>query len=201
MKPLLMITTLIILLFLFFQSYTVISSKKTETQAYKVVRTEKDFEIRYYPAVTMATILSAEKSYKSLGNQGFRKLAAYIFGGNEEKQKIAMTTPVHMAVNDSSATMSFVMPATLNTSNLPKPQNDEILLQTKPEEYVAAIRFGGFASEKDIKKYSEKLENALKSASIQLVGHFRVLGYNPPYQLFGRRNEIIVTVDLDNPNL
>ncbi|MDX2279866.1 MAG: hypothetical protein NW218_09785 [Saprospiraceae bacterium] len=61
-----MITTLVILLFLFFQSYTVISSKKTETQAYKVILTEKDFEIRYYPAVTMATILSAEKSYKSL---------------------------------------------------------------------------------------------------------------------------------------
>lgn len=201
MKTLIMITTLVILLFLFFQSYTFISSKKTETQAYTVLRIEKDFEIRFYPAVTMATILSAEKSYKSLGSKGFRKLAAYIFGGNEEKQKIAMTTPVHMAINDTSGSMSFVMPAAFNPANLPKPQNSEVLLQPKPEDYVAAIRFGGFASEKSIKKYSEKLEQALKSAAVPYTGQFRVLSYNPPYQLFGRRNEVIVTVQWDPTKL
>jgi len=197
MKPFIMITALVIILFLFFQSYTFMSSKKTETQAYKVIRTEKDFEIRFYPAVTMATIHAAEKSYKSLGSKGFRKLAAYIFGGNEAKQQISMTTPVHMVVNDSISSMSFVMPTAFNTGNLPKPQNEEVKLQTIPEEYVAAIRFGGFASDNDIKKYSEKLETALKAANIQFIGNFRVLGYNPPYQLFGRRNEIIVGVQWD----
>ncbi|MFN0049361.1 MAG: hypothetical protein ACKVOU_09580, partial [Cytophagales bacterium] len=43
------------------------SIQNTETQKYEVVRTEKDFEIRHYPTVTMATIASTAKSYKELG--------------------------------------------------------------------------------------------------------------------------------------
>jgi hypothetical protein len=31
--------------------------------------------------------------------------------------------------------------------------------------------------------------------NITSYGHYRFLGYNPPYQLFGRRNEIIVSVE------
>jgi putative intracellular protease/amidase len=39
------------------------------------------------------------------------------------------------------------------------------------------------------------LENALKEKGITSNGHFRYLGYNPLFQLFGKRNEIIVSVD------
>jgi hypothetical protein len=61
-------------------------------------------------------------------------------------------------------------------------------------EYVAAIRFGGYASDEDITKHSDKLRKALEDAGIQHDGHFRFLGYNAPYQVVGRRNEIIVGV-------
>jgi len=173
------------------------SITKTQNQPYKVIRVEKEFEIRFYPAATMATITSSAKTYKALGSSGFGKLAGYIFGGNSTQEKIAMTAPVHMDIDDTTSTKSFVMPAEYQKDNLPLPNNSEVKIETTADEYVAAITFGGFASDKDIKKNIEKLENALKANSISYYGNFRYLGYNPPYQFFGRKNEIIVSVNQD----
>lgn len=198
MKTLFIIGIAFLVLFILFQIYLSMSSTKTETQAYKIIRTEPDFEIRFYPAVTMATITSAANTYRELGGTGFTKLAGYIFGGNETRQKIAMTSPVHMDINDSVSSMSFVMPPEYNKDNLPKPNDAQVLIRTTADEYVAAIKFGGFASDQDIKLYASKLENALEANSITYYGNFRFLGYNAPYQLFGRRNEIIVSVNWDN---
>ena len=195
MKIALIVTSIIVVVFILFQTYTTMATEKSETQAYKVLRTERDFEIRFYPSTTIATINSSANTYKELGSSGFSKLAGYIFGGNKEKKQIAMTSPVHMDINDSVSTMSFVMPLNYNKDNLPLPNNSEVKIETTADEYVAAIRFSGFASDKDIKENKEKLENALKAKSISYYGHFRYLGYNPPYQLFGRRNEIIVAIN------
>ena len=171
---------------------------KSETQVYKVIKEEKMFEIRYYPSVTMASISSSARTYRELGNSGFKKLAGYIFGGNKDKKQIAMTSPVHMDIDDSGSNMSFVMPANFNKDSLPLPNNSEVTISTTQDEYVAAIRFGGFASDDNIKKHIQMLENALKEQHLSYYGHFRYLGYNPPFQLFGRRNEIIVALNWDS---
>jgi len=177
-----------------FQACALVSTKGTELQPYQRVQLEKQFEIRYYPEATMATISSQARSYKELGNSGFRKLAGYIFGGNDQKQQISMTAPVHMEMTDSVSSMSFVMPSKYNKEMLPRPNNAEVLIKTMPAEHVAVIRFGGFASDQKIQRYTEKLRQALEAHSIQYVGNFRYLGYNPPFQLFGRKNEILVSV-------
>lgn len=186
---------IIAIIFTVFQIYTSMATGKSETQSYKTIKVEKDFEIRFYPSTTMAAITSSAKTYKELGSSGFRKLAGYIFGGNNEEKQIAMTTPVHMDISDSISNMSFVMPANYNKDNLPLPNNKEVTIQTTPDEYVAAITFGGFASQEAIKRHIDILESALKAKNLSYYGHFRFLGYNPPYQLLGRRNEIIVTID------
>jgi len=183
------------LIFIVSQIYLSMSTKETPHQPYKVIRTEKEFEIRFYPSVTMATISSSAKTYRELGNSGFRKLAGYIFGGNSNQQQIAMTTPVHMDINDTASSMSFVMPDGYHKDNLPQPNNAEVKLENTTDEYVAAIQFGGFASDKKIKANIEKLERALQTSKISYYGRFRFLGYNPPFQLFGRKNEIIVSVN------
>jgi SOUL heme-binding protein len=169
----------------------------TDTQLYKVIRQEKDFEIRFYPSVMMATVISPAKTYKELGNSVFGKLAGFIFGANHTKQKIAMTSPVHMSVEAETASMSFVMPSQYNQDNLPRPNNPEIVIKTTAGEYVAAIGFGGYASEKDVHIYTQKLKQALEQASVSYYGNFRLLGYNAPYQFFNRKNEIIVSVNQD----
>ena len=195
MKIALIVIGITAILFIIFQIYITMSTNKTATQQYKVMSVEKDFEIRYYPSTTIATISSSAKTYQELSNSGFTKLAGYIFGGNKENKQIAMTSPVHMDINDTNSTMSFVMPDEFTKDNLPLPNTADITIKTVPEEYVAVISFAGFATHEIIKLYSTNLERKLKENHISYFGNFRFLGYNPPYQLFGRRNEIIVTID------
>jgi len=95
MKTFLVITTIAVILIVLFQSFTIMSTNKTEEQKYTVILKDKDFEIRFYPSATVATINSNAKTYKDLSGPGFRKLAGYIFGGNETNTSISMTSPVH----------------------------------------------------------------------------------------------------------
>ncbi|MDZ4751838.1 MAG: heme-binding protein [Flavobacteriales bacterium] len=196
MKTTLIIVVVLIALIIISQVYFIMA--KTETQAYEVVQTDKDFEIRNYPPATIAMVSMNAKTYKELSSSGFRKLASFIFGGNQSNKNIAMTTPVHMDINDSNSTMSFVMPANYTTDNLPKPNDSTITINTTAEEYVAAIQFGGYADDDKIKTCAAKLENALKASGVEYFGNFRFLGYNAPYQFIGRKNEIIVSVRWPN---
>jgi len=184
----------IVVLFVLFQSFSLMAQESTEEQKYKVVRTYDDFEIRFYPSATIATITSNAKTYNELSGPGFQKLAGYIFGGNEANTSIAMTAPVHMDVNDAGSTMSFVMPSEYTKETLPKPNDPSVSIINTKDEYVAAIRFGGFASEQDRKFYTDKLQGLLKEKAITTYGHYRFLGYDSPYQMTNRRNEIVVAV-------
>jgi hypothetical protein len=194
MKIILIIVILIIAVIIVAQFILIMSARKTETQSYKILFSKDDLEIRFYPAVTMATISSFAKSYKELANPGFRKLAGYIFGGNETGKSISMTSPVHMDINDSASTMSFVMPASYNADNLPKPIDKHVIIKAVPDEIVAAIKFGGYASDKDIESNTKRLIKVLNEHKIIFYGSFRFLGYNAPFQFLNRRNEIIVNV-------
>jgi hypothetical protein len=194
MKAIIIIAAVVIFILFLFQSYLLMSANKTEEQKYTVIRKEKDFEIRFYPAATIATISSDAKTYRELSGPGFRQLAGYIFGGNAAETRISMTAPVHMNINDSGSTMSFVMPSAYNESNLPKPNDPNVVIKKTSEEYVAVMRFGGYASDDDLKYYSEKLQTLLKEKGITTYGHYRYLGYNPPYQIINRKNEIIVSI-------
>jgi len=194
MKTFIVVATIAIFIIVLFQSYTIMSANKTEEQKYTVIRKDKDFEIRFYPSATVATINSDAKTYKDLSGPGFRKLAGYIFGGNETNTSISMTSPVHMDINDSGSSMSFVMPSSYNEENLPKPNDPDVLIHKTADEYVAVVRFSGFASDEDLIFYSEKLYDTLEERGITPNGNVRFLGYNPPYQLVDRRNEIIVSI-------
>ncbi len=195
MKLFFIITSIALVLITIFQSFTIMSSKKTEEQKYTVILKDGDFEVRFYPSTTIAKINSSAKTYKELSGPGFRKLAGYIFGGNDENKSISMTSPVHMNINDSISSMSFVMPSTYSKENLPKPNDSTIVIEKTPDEYAAVLQFSGFASDKDLQIYSQKLLDILSEKGIKPYGNTRFLGYNPPYQLLARRNEIIVSIN------
>ena len=165
-----------------------------EKQQYRVVRSFQDFEIRHYPPVMLASVYSQAKTYRDMATPGFRTLAGFIFGGNTANTRISMTAPVHMDINDSKSSMSFVMPSEYEHKDLPTPSNPNVILEKSREEYVAALSFGGYASDKRIRKFSGKLQDLLRKKGITFQGNFRYLGYNPPYQLIGRQNEIIVSI-------
>ncbi len=195
MKLILIFAVVLASLILIFQLSFIMAT--TETQAYEVIKSENDYEIRLYPPVTLATISMNVDKYKELSSPGFRKLATYIFGGNNANKKINMTSPVHMDINDSLSTMSFVMPSNYNKDNLPLPNDASVAIESTLEQCVAAIRFSGYADDAKIKKYAAILESALRENGTEFYGNFRFLGYNAPYQLLGRKNEIIVNVRWD----
>jgi hypothetical protein len=182
------------ILFILFQSFVYMSTNKTKEQPYTVLEKDGDIEIRLYPSATLATVQSKAKSYSEMASPGFRTLAGYIFGGNESETQIAMTSPVQMDINDSLSSMSFVMPEGYDMDNLPKPNNSQVILSQTEEQVMAAIRFSGFADDEARQKHKQELLNYLNSKGIQTKGNFKFLGYNPPYQLVGRRNEVVIEI-------
>ena len=56
------------------------------------------------------------------------------------------------------------------------------------------MRFGGWANDKKIEIYKEKLKLALDQEGITYINHFYFMGYNPPFELFNRKNEIAVEI-------
>ena len=181
--------------FIAFQSFMSISNSNIEKQQYRVVKAENGFELRYYPPATFATVKSSAKSYRELSGSGFRKIAGYIFGDNESSTKIAMTSPVHMDINEKESSMSFVMPSNYDVKSLPKPNDARVEIHQTPGEYAAVIEFGGFANDASIRKHAEELKQLLDQKGIKTIGNFRYLGYNPPYQIIARKNEIVVAVE------
>jgi effector-binding domain-containing protein len=102
-----------------------------------------------------------------------------------------MTSPVAMSLEDSM-TMRFMVPRNIKKEDLPKPNNSNIIFEEIPSKKVAAIRFGGWASTEKIDMYQIKLKEALSKEGILHTDKFQYFGYNPPYELINRRNEVVV---------
>ncbi|TNF45633.1 MAG: heme-binding protein [Bacteroidetes bacterium] len=191
MKTIIIISITLVGLFVLLQSFVMFSTSGIEKHQYKVIKTYDDFEVRAYESALFSSVVLNDSTYEASSNKGFRVLAGYIFGGNEEGEKIAMTSPVAMEIGDSTK-MSFMVPSKYNEKDLPKPNSDKIFFEQKPESIMAAIRFGGWANDEKIEEYQNKLKDLLKKNNIQHTGKFVYLGYNPPYAVVARRNEIIV---------
>jgi len=199
MKATIVIVSLVIIIILISGIYAV-TKAKTETRKYQVITTRGNFEIRFYPEAILATV-KINGTYDNSKNSGFGVLAGYIFGGNAENTKIAMTAPVSMSVGDNTNTMSFVMPAEWKLETLPTPQNNNILLHKSEKRYTASVRFSGYANDAQIRKHKEELIEILGKLNLSHNGEFEFLGYNSPFQPVNRRNEIQVELTEFNPDL
>ena len=183
------------IIFIVFQSFKKISVSSIETQKYRVVKKEDGFEIRFYPKATFATIRSNGTNYKQVASSGFRKLAGYIFGGNDQNKSIAMTAPVRMEMSEKGSAMSFVMPEKYDMATLPKPKDATVEIKQSEEVYAAVIAFGGYANDEKINDYTNKLVALLQKKNIKIIGGFNFLGYNAPYDFIGRKNEISIPIE------
>ncbi len=167
---------------------------QTEQQPYETIKKYDGFEVRFYPPAVLARVQTNAKSYREMSSSSFRVLADYIFGGNSDNQKIAMTAPVHVDMDENGSSMSFVMPAEYEMNSLPKPDHPGVIIEKSEPVYMAAVSFGGYANDDDILKHSEKLRKLLDENGVKYVGNFRYLGYNSPFRVINRRNDIVVQV-------
>jgi len=191
MKIFYIIVAIIFIAFIIIQVFAMRGQKNIETYPYIVNKKYETFEIRGYEATLFTSVKLSSKAYKEASSKGFSILAGYIFGGNEKNEKIAMTSPVSMSLEDSM-TMMFIVPKKMTKETLPKPNQCQIEFHEEPAKTVAAITFGGWADVDKIEKYKGLLKAALDEKGIAYTNKFYFLGYNPPYEFFNRKNEVIV---------
>ena len=187
----------IVIVVLLAQVYSTMSTEKTEQHKYQVLKTYDNVEIRKYEPAIFTSVKMRSKTYEESSGKGFRVLAGYIFGGNRSNESIAMTSPVTMELGETM-TMKFMVPKGYDMNSLPEPIDKSITFEKQPEKIIAAIRFDGWASDEKIAKHIEILRDALAKAHIKHTNTFSYLGYNPPYEVINRRNEVVVEV-IDYP--
>ena len=165
-----------------------------ESAPYKVVRASGKFELRDYPALTVVETPMAHAGNGSDGS--FNRLFRFISGGNEARQKIAMTTPVFMSGGDTNATMAFVMPAKMKADEVPKPPDQSVTVRELPAGRFAVLRYSGGRNAKKEAKALEQLgawmkQEGLKELSPPIYGYF-----DPPWTpAFLRRNEVMARIE------
>ena len=191
MKILLILMGVILIAFVIIQLFAMRGQRNIETYTYVVNKKYDTFEIRSYEATLFTSVKLSSKEYKDASSKGFSILAGYIFGNNERNEKISMTSPVAMSLEDSM-TMMFMVPKKFKRETLPQPNQSQIEFREEPAKTVAAINFDGWADDEKIKKYKQKLKSALDAEGITYTNRFYFLGYNPPYEVFNRKNEVIV---------
>lgn len=169
-------------------------SKGIEMPEYEVLKTYGDVEVRKYPNMVVAKTSLNSNSFENSGSQGFRTIANYIFGGNETNQKIAMTAPVVMSMGDS-ASMYFVMPKQYSKQVLPRPLGAGVVIAEEASKTLAVLRFGGYSSDRDIRKYCDKLKQELEKQGVKSKGSYMYMGYNAPWDVVNRRNEVAIEVE------
>ena len=159
-----------------------------EEPEYALLETLEGIEIRRYEPTIQA--------YTSMDSGGFRNLAGYIFGGNSDKEEIAMTAPVATTMGETDAQMAFTLPSAWTMENLPSPDDEKVLLREMPAFTAAVIEFSGWARRGAYTKQLQKLSQTLDQQGITTIGEPILNQYDPPWKLpFMRRNEVMVAIE------
>ena len=178
----------------FLLSILALAAQAIEEPAYTIEQAweAEQIEIRAYAPRVMAVTGMDENA-----DSGFRVLAGYIFGGNAEEEKIAMTAPVQQSMAGEKE-MAFMMPAEYALEDLPEPEDQRVSFREAPAYTAAVIQFSGWASAEKADENLQQLRRFLIKGGIEIVGEPTLNQYNPPWTLpFLRRNEIIVPVNHD----
>jgi len=184
----------------------------TEEPKFTILEKEPPFEVRAYAPMIVAEV-QVDGDLDGASSQGFKLIAAYIFGQNQVSEKIAMTAPVTVEDQapknakiamtapvgiESSAgkwTVSFVMPAEYTMDTIPKPINTQVQLRQIPALKKAVISFSGFYNAQKVAEKTLELEQWMKARNLQSNGTPNFARYNPPWTLpFMRRNEVMITL-------
>lgn len=181
---------------------------RVEQPPYVAISIEGNIEIREYgPTIVAEAQVAGER--KVAINEGFRLLAAYIFGANKPNAKIAMTAPVQqtsakaiemtapvtqMSIGDQW-NVRFTMPQKWTMESLPTPNDARVTLLSIPAAKLLALRFSGLASDEKIRAKTEELRLYAVQHSLIITDEPVLAFYNPPWTLpFLRRNEILFAI-------
>ncbi|SNY50938.1 SOUL heme-binding protein [Arsukibacterium tuosuense] len=194
---------------------SVFGQSNVETAPYTLLKTdaEKNIEVRNYDAMVLVSTSMAGEGR----NSAFRKLFRYIGGENEgateismtapvfmdnakttdnnKGTEIAMTAPVFMDNRAGEAMMSFVMPKDFTLQTTPKPTNPEVKVTELNNYKVAAIKFSGTLSKRNVAKHTKTLTDWINENDYTAISEPVEAGYNGPLTLpMLRRNEVLIEI-------
>ena len=185
---------------------------RVEQPEYKVEAAAGAIEIRSYgPMIAAEAFVEGERN--AAIREGFRLIAAYIFGANKPNAKIAMTAPVQQQrqtidmtapVTQQRAgkawTVRFIMPRSTTMETLPMPTEPRISLKPYPSRRFIAVTFSGFARDAAIEEHTQALRRYASEHGVLTVEEPLLAFYDPPWTLpFFRRNEVMLEL-VDRPN-
>ena len=182
--------------------------RKTGEPTYRVEFHTDGYDIRVYEPYLVAEVIVPGPA-ESASSEGFRLLAAYIFGANSGSHKLDMTTPVTQTAvtlpmtvpvtqsrKDGGFRVRFAMPAGYTLATLPVPNDPRVKLCEVPVQRVAVHRYSGRWTEENDAEHLVELQATLTSAGLSVHGAPMLARYDAPYVLsFLRRNEIWLPLD------
>ncbi|MDG6244618.1 MAG: heme-binding protein [Methanolobus sp.] len=146
-------------------------------------------EIRRYGEMTVVSTVADGQ------NAAFSVLARYISGSNKANMKMNMTSPVISIKDDSSVSLSFVLPEGYDAENAPLPDKSGVVISTVPPRKLAVITFSGYANDDAFEDHRSLLSSQLEEQGIVTKGDFFLMRYNPPWVPSSlMRNEVAVEV-------
>lgn len=161
-----------------------------ETPDYKILEQDGKFEVREYPAMTVART--------AMGDGDFMRLFRYISGGNEAEQKIAMTAPVLVQHKGEDRGMSFVVPREVAAKKVPAPKADDVSVDEMPAAKFSVFTYSARRTDANEAEALSKLRAWAEKKNLKTEGEPVFAYYDPPWTLpFMRRNEVMLRVAQD----
>jgi hypothetical protein len=167
----------------------------TEEPPYNSEPLTDNVELRHYgPRIAAETTVAADED--AARNEGFRRLAGYIFGKNQASDTIAMTAPVGQSGDDGTDwSIRFFMPSKWTMQTLPAPDDDRVRLTEVPAETFAVLSFTGDRGPDAVRTRTVELREALRAHGIEPIGDPTAWFYDRPWTLpCRRRNEIAIPI-------
>ena len=167
-----------------------------EEPPYDSALLDGDFELRDYPALTVAEVTTTGTRRDAVG-AGFGPLAGYIFAKERAGDRIAMTAPVTQTpAEDGEWVVRFIMPSGYTLDTLPRPAGSRVRLETLPPRRMAAVRFGGVARDPGIAEQEARLLAWMTARGLTPSDAPTYAYYNDPFTPgFMRRNEVMIPVN------
>jgi len=160
-----------------------------EEASHKVVKSEGPIQLREYPELQLI-----QTKMKDAEDNGFMRLFRYIDKGNEREQKIAMTTPVFVEMENKTKKMSFVLPASMEAETVPAPVNPKLSHIRSQPGLFATFRYSGRVEVAPQEVYTQ-LEEWMEANGYEQSGKEIHAFYDPPWTPAPmRRNELLILV-------
>lgn len=184
-----------------------------ETPRYRTVVTDGAFTLRRYAPYVAAETTVDNPNMDEASRAGFRRLAGYIFGGNQgsrkismtapvtaepaagEGEKIAMTAPVGAQSTGTGWRITFMMPSRYTLETLPVPNDPRVTFVEVPGRCRAAVTFSWLTTDDRVRAHTDELRRWAQGRGLVEKGPPVVARYDDPFTLpWNRTNEIWLEV-------